>query len=199
MRLRTGFTLVVLLALVAGAGWYGWAQFSEPVDRNPFADPDACIDEDFAVGSRLRARQVQVNVLNAGNRDGLADDTLERLRRQGFLPGVAANAPSRIQVPSVAIYDADPRSAEVRLVRSQFNGAVSMRDKPDFGEELGEGIDVVVGSGFLGVDRAARPFLRVRSAEEVCVPPTREGRPGRDRDGRDGRDGGGPGGRGRDG
>ncbi len=180
MRWRTAVTLVVLLVVVTGAGWYGWQQFREPVENNPFTR-NQCTDEEFAEGSRLRAEQVRVNVYNAGDRDGLAGQILDRLQRQGFLPGIAENAPSRLRVDTVAIYGAQPESVEVRLVRTQFSGRVTMRAKPDIGEE---GVDVVVGSGFRGFDRTAPRFLRVRSAEEICVPPTTDAPPDDDRDGR---------------
>lgn len=163
MRLRTSITLLVLLGIVAGTAWYGWQQFSTPAD-NPFADP-RCVDQRIAEGDRLSTRRVKVNVYNAGNRDGLAGETLARLGKQRFVTGVADNAPTRIRVRTVAIYHPEPRSAEVRLVREQFNGQVDVRRKPD----IANGVDVVVGSGFRGLARKAPRSIQLSNAQQVCV------------------------------
>ena len=168
MKARTPVTLLVLLAFVVGAGWYGWEQFNEPYD-DLFGDSSGCVDESLAKGTRLKARQVTVNVYNAGNRDNLAGQTMQRLQRRGFRSGTAENAPTRISVDRVAIYDSEPRSAEVTLVRRQFTGPVRVLRKPD----IAEGVDVVVGSGFRGIERGAKTALQLSSAEDVCLPDRR--------------------------
>ena len=168
MRARTPITLLVLLVFVIGAGWFGWEQFNDPYD-NPFGDSSECVDESLAKGTRLKARQVTVNVYNAGNREGLAGQTMERLQRRGFRSGTAENAPTRISVDRVAIYDSEPRSAEVTLVRRQFTGKVRLLRKPD----IAEGVDVVVGSGFRGIERSAKTALQLSTSEDVCVPDRR--------------------------
>lgn len=163
MRWRTSVTLLVLVLVVAGAGWYGWQQFRAPVDSS-FGDSD-CTEQRLAEGSRLTSAQVQVNVFNAGNREGLASETLDRFERQGFRGGQAENAPTGIRVDTVAIYDGDPTSAQVSLVKRQLSGRVAVNRRPD----ILDGIDVVVGSGFRGLDGRAPRSLRVQDAQQVCL------------------------------
>ena len=168
MRWRTPITLLVLLGVVVGAGWYGWEQFNDPVE-NPFAEQPRCTDEKFAEGDRLEADQVQVNVYNAGNVEGLATTTMDQLRRRGFLEGTAENAPSDVSVDDVAIYDRQPESAAVRLVKKQFTGRVEVLQRPD----IADGIDIVVGSRFSGIDSKAKTDVQISAEEDICVPSAR--------------------------
>ena len=169
MRWRTPLTLLVLLMVVAGAGWYGWEQLDEPVPDNPFTEQPGCSDEQFGEGDRLQAEQVRVNVYNAGNLEGLAGATMDQLRRRGFRPGSAENAPSDVSVDAVAIYDRLPESAAVRLVSKQFTGQVEVFRRPD----IADGVDIVVGSDYRGIDPSASTNVQISSEEDICVPPPR--------------------------
>lgn len=168
MRWRTPITLLVLLGVVVGAGWYGWEQFNDPVD-NPFTTRPPCTDEQFAEGDRLEANQVRVNVYNAGEVEGLAGATMDQLRRRGFRRGTAENAPTRIAVDDVAIYHRKLDSAAVRLVRRQFATRVEVHRRPD----IADGVDVVIGSDFSGIDRSAGTNVQVSARERICVAPAR--------------------------
>ena len=169
MSLRTPITLGVLLGIVVSAGWYGWRQFDEPFE-NPFAGSSGvCEDRTVEAGDMLHRNQLLVNVYNAGTRNDLASSTLEDLVRIGFLRGVAANAPNRVDVHVVTVVDSDPSSAAVRLVRAQFQGRVRVADRPDLGDE---GLDVFVGNGYLGLARHSPRAVRVRDDVDICVPPT---------------------------
>jgi len=168
MSWRTPVTLIVLLAFVCGAGWYGWRQFRAPIDSN---DDPSCVEAKLAKGSRLKARQVTVNVYNAGTREGLAGETLDKMQQRDFRTGEADNAPSRIRVDEVAIYDARPRSSEVTLVRRQLAGPVRVIAKRD----IAAGVDVVVGSDFKGMVQGAPTSVRLSRSELACVPEGRSG------------------------
>lgn len=170
MSWRTPVTLLVLLAFITGAGWYGWQQFTAPMDNED--ERLSCVEKRLAKGSRLTPTQVTINVYNAGSREGLAGQTLDRLRRLDFRPGIAENAPSRIRVDGVAIYDSAPRSTAVRLVRAQFAGRVRVAARPD----IAPGIDVVVGSDFKGTKPSAVRSVRLPRPEKVCVPGRRSAR-----------------------
>ena len=168
MSLRTPITLLVLLGLVMGAGWYGWREFQEPFD-NPFATgSDACVQQTVPAGERLHRNQVLVNVYNAGSRDGLATTTLEQLVTAGFLRGVASNAPRELKVRKVTVVDSRPTSAAVRLVRDQFRGRVKVATRPDLRDA---GVDVFVGNAYSGLRPKAAHVITVRGDQEVCVPP----------------------------
>jgi hypothetical protein len=169
VSLRTPITLLVLLGVVVGAGWYGWSQVQEPLD-NPFGDSgEDCVNRTVEEGRTLRPRQVVVNVYNAGNRDGLASATLDALVRRGFVRGTSANAPRRVNVSTVTVIDRDPDSAAVRLLRAQFRGPVPLQRRPDLGDV---GLDVVVGNDYVGLQPNAPRSATARSDTDVCLPPS---------------------------
>jgi LytR cell envelope-related transcriptional attenuator len=168
VSLRTPITLLVLLGVVVGAGWYGWTQVQEPL-RNPFAnDSDDCVTRTFEEGARLRTSQVVVNVYNAGSRDALASTTMDALVRRGFRRGVATNAPRRVAVADIAVVDGDPGSAAARLLRAQFRGPVPVQRRPDLTKT---GLDVIVGNGYAGLSQKAPRSVLVRGDTDVCIPP----------------------------
>jgi hypothetical protein len=169
VRLRTPLTLLVLVGVVVGAGWYGWSQVQEPLD-SPFGDSSKeCVKRTVEEGRTLRPGQVVVNVYNAGSRDGLASTTLDALVRRGFVRGTSSNAPRRVNVAAVAVIDGDPDSAAARLLRAQFRGPVPLHRRPDLGDT---GLDVVVGNDYRGLRANAPRSATVRSDTDVCVPPT---------------------------
>lgn len=163
-HLTTTVTMLVLLGLlVAGAVW-GWQSLFAEVPDEPAAKP-ACETELVERGDRLRSRQVLVSVFNAGTRSGLADSTLERLTRRGFLPGEAANAPADIRVRRVQVWTTLENDPRARLVARQF-GKARVRVAT---EDLGPGIDVVVGNKLRKLRKAPRG-VRVRETQEFCIP-----------------------------
>ncbi len=163
-RNKTPITLALLVLVVVFGAWYGWTQFNKPV-TNPFADPPGCVPEQ--IDGKLGRAQVIVNVYNASARNDLAASTLRELAKRDFSRGVAENAPGNLRVTNVTLLDPEPRSAQVRLVRAQFQGQVNVRKDPD----LAEGVDIVLGQGYLGLRKDAPARVKVRGDQEVCVPP----------------------------
>jgi len=163
-RNRTPITLALLVLLVVFGAWYGWTQINQPIS-NPFADPPDCVPEQ--VDGKLTRAQVIVNVYNGSARNDLAASTLRELAQRDFSRGVAENAPGNLRVANVTVLDPEPGSAQVRLVRAQFQGQVQVRKNPD----LAEGVDIVLGQGYLGLQGGAPATVRVRGDQEVCVPP----------------------------
>ena len=110
-----------------------------------------------------------MSVFNAGTTSGLADETLGLLRKRGFQPGEASNAPPtptrRVQVWSTIEDD-----AEARLVALQFGKTVKVTYSD---VDLGPGVDVLVGDDFTGLSKA-KTTLRVKATQQRCVrsPPT---------------------------
>ena len=168
MSLKTPLTLVLLvLLLVIGSllGWQLLTQEAPPLDAG--SRGSACLDRQLESGTKLRAGQITVNVYNAGSISGLAHTTMRSLIRQGFAAGVVDNAPARSGARNVLVLDPEPKSASVRLVAHQFNGDVVIRRRAD---DLSDGIDVIVGDGFRGLDDKAKTTLAVQNQTDVCVP-----------------------------
>lgn len=176
-QLTSTITMTVLIALlVVGAVW-GWRSlFAEvPGEEEASAEPSpACTPEAVDPGQRIRARDVRVSVFNAGSRSGLAGETLEALERRGFRPGDTANAPSDVRVRRVQVWSTVENDPQARLVARQFGRSVKVRFAD---EDLGAGVDVIVGNGFRGLAKAPRQ-LRIRQEQQVCVPVRPDSTPG---------------------
>ncbi len=164
-HVTTGITLVVLLGILAAGAVVGMNQLFAPVgadDEPSAAQTPAC--RTLAKGERLRIGDVRVNVFNAGRKEGLAGQTLDRLTTRGFRAGTVGNAP-----------DAGVSRAQVWIVKGEENaGRLVARNlgtrtqvvtrKRDLGED---GVDVVVGDRFKRLGRRVGA-IKVRKPQEVC-------------------------------
>ena len=179
MNWRTPITMVVLLGVLLGAAYYGWQTIVNPGGADDSASgqkqkPAGCTNKIIIKrGQRVMARDVVVNVYNVGTRTGLAGETLDELVTKGFRRGVADNAPPDIRpVRNVAVLRTHAKLLpQEQLVHNQFNGTVVYRRSQD----LAPGIDVIVGNNFIGVDRSAQSFLRVKHRVQTCAAPKNAG------------------------
>ncbi len=175
MNWRTPITMVVLLGVLLGAAYYGWRTVinpgsgdatTAPTTTGPTCEKKTVIKK----GQRITARDVVVNVYNAGQRAGLASETLDELVNKGFKRGVAANAPSNIAAGRnvTVILPGGQGAPQTRLVRNQFIGKVTYLKSAS----ITPGVDVIVGESFRGVAAHARTFVRVNRAVTECTPAT---------------------------
>jgi hypothetical protein len=168
---RTPITLLVLLGVVLGAGYYGWRTLQSPTDNDGDAptvrQEPKCKKQPRSDGRSIKSTAITVNVFNAGNVSGLASATLRSLGAAGFRSGVADNAPVGVAVTNVTILTRGKTSPQAQLVASQFKGRVDIRK----GLDLAEGIDVVVGDEFVGVDKKAKSSIRVGRQPQPCKTP----------------------------
>lgn len=168
-QLLTAVTMLALTGiLVLGASW-GWkALFAEvPGLGLTVEEPVAkCTPEQVEAGGKLRARQVQVSVYNGGTRSGLAGETLDALVKRGFADGEVGNAPSKVNVRRVQVWTTTKGDPAARLVALQFGKDVKVTVTE---EDLGAGVDVLVGNEFERLRRAPRA-IKVGKAQELCVP-----------------------------
>jgi LytR cell envelope-related transcriptional attenuator len=168
-ELTTTVTMVVLIGiLVVGAVW-GWRSlFAELPETDLTVDEPAptCETERIDAGQKIRTRQVRVSVFNAGSRSGRAGETMDALIDRGFQPGDVGNAPSDAEVRRVQVLANDAKDPRARLVARQFGKGVKVQVAE---EDLGSGVDVLIGDRFTGLSKAPRS-IRVKQPEQVCVP-----------------------------
>jgi hypothetical protein len=171
---KTPITLVVLLGVLLGAAYYGWrtivspATGSDAANEKPHHKKHPCAHKHvYPKGQKVRSKQITVNVYNAGSISGLADSTLSSLSDKGFRAGVADNAPGGVGATNVTILAADRQVPQIQLLASQFKGKVVYATGPP----LANGIDVVVGDGFSGMDPSAKKYLRLHHAVTTCTTP----------------------------
>jgi hypothetical protein len=151
----TAVTLTVLVALLAVGAFVGWrALFSPLPDETGTAagSEDGCADG-VARGDRVRTRDVTVSVYNAGTRSGLAGQTQDELVARGFIPGDIGNAPDDLAIVRFVRVLAETRKdPAARLVALQFGKGTVVQAADD----LGPGVEVVVGDRFKGLVKAPR-------------------------------------------
>lgn len=176
MQWRTPITLVVLLVILLGAAFYGWRTVVDPSPSNSAATPSTtprapvttqvCTKhKTYAQGSHVSAASFKVNVYNAGGVSGQAGDVLAALQSRGFRQGVADNPPAGVTASNVTILTWAPNQPQVRLVQQQFRGPVKIARGPN----LAPGVDIVVGSGYLGLATGAPTSLSITKPTTVCV------------------------------
>lgn len=162
---RTALTLAALgLLLVVGVVW-GWSAATKPLPETS-SSSGGCTPTTLAAGDKLYPDQVQVSVLNAGNRGSFAARVLTQLAARGYAEGTSGNAPGDADVNRVQVWAADPDAPEVQLVVSTLGDKVPVVDR----EVTAPGVVVVVGDRFDRV-RKGRKQVTVQDEVEVCLAP----------------------------
>ncbi len=164
-RSRAAITALVLCAVLALFLVVGWRQVSAPGPWNGdvAATADDCTDG-LAKGDLVRTTDVTVSVYNAGTRSGLASRTQDELLARGFLPGDLGNAPDDVDgVRKVRVLAPKTDDPAASLVARQFGKKVRVKQHDD----LGAGVEVVVGDKFKGLVKAPRR-LRAKSDGSGC-------------------------------
>ncbi|MEN8704687.1 hypothetical protein BKA08_001544 [Nocardioides marinisabuli] len=162
---RSALTLAVLgLLLVVGVVW-GWSAATEPLPESTTSD-ESCTPTTLEAGDKLYTDQVEVSVLNAGNRGSFAARVLAQLAARGFAEGTSGNAPGDAEVERVQVWAPDRSAPEVQLVLSTLGKKVPVVDR----EVTAPGVVVVVGDRFDKVAKG-RKKVTVQSTVEVCVAP----------------------------
>lgn len=162
--LRSALTLAVLGVLLLVMLLWGWSSATAPLPGSG-DDPGACEPFTVVEGDRLESSQVEVSILNAGNREGLAGEVMDGFLERGFRQGSSGNAPAGTEVAKVQVWASDRRDAAVELVRS-----VLPKPAPVVDTEVGApGVVVVVGDDF-GELRNGNTSLTARQDGSVCAP-----------------------------
>ncbi|GAA1113912.1 hypothetical protein GCM10009630_09020 [Kribbella jejuensis] len=151
--------MVVLLAILAGGGWWGWKSL-----MSSSAEP-TCTEQKLT-NNRLLPKQVVLNVYNGGARAGSAGRVADALKKRGFNIDRVANEPKGDKTDVVALRGASATAPEMLLVAGQLNQRAQM---------IGDGrtdhtVDLVIGAGFGSVRLKGIPSVTVAPGTTVCLP-----------------------------
>lgn len=166
-HLVTAVTMMVLVGiLVVGAVVGAQKLFAPLPETQPVAEPSPSCTVEAEKGERLRIRDVRVNVFNAGSEAGLAGGTMRDLARRGFVRGEVGNAPNDTAVRRVQVWIEKGEEAAGRLVARNLGRKVKVMTVK--GEDLADGVDVIVGNKF--PERLAKKVksIKVREPLEIC-------------------------------
>jgi hypothetical protein len=159
IRWRTPITMVILLGILAGGGWWGWKSLI-----NSSAAP-TCVEQKLP-NNRLVPKQVVLNVYNGGARAGSASRVADVLKKRGFNIDKVANEPKGDKIDVVSIRGASETAPEMLLVAGQLNQKALM---------IADGrtdhtVDLVIGAGFGSVRLKGIPSVQVAAGTTVCLP-----------------------------
>ena len=161
-------TMVVLIGLLVAGAWFGWQSLSAPLpgeDEEPAERSRSRCDDGWSKGDVIVTGDVTVSVWNAGSRSGLADQTMSELTARGFQRGDVGNAPTELEtVQFVRVLTEARRDPAAQLVALQFGANTLIQEDA---EDLGPGIEVIVGDRFVGLVDAPRE-VTARRASPGC-------------------------------
>ena len=148
-HVTTAVTLVALCVIVMIGAVVGFNALFAPL-------PGAEDEPSAKKRERLRSDEVTVNVFNAGTRSGLAGATVDAFRARGFRGGLIGNAPSDTKVRRAQVWIVEGEEHAGRLVARQLGPRTPVVTEE---EDLGDGVDVLVGNGFRALVRAPRSIV----------------------------------------
>lgn len=167
-HLLTGVTLLVLCGVLGLGFLLGYQSLFSPLPKSvASSQPSSSCTSAPIRNSRLRASAVQVSVFNAGDRSGLAGDTLVRLTKRGFRPGDVGNAPTGTKVRRVQVWATTAKDPAAVLVARQFGKKTAIRVTT---QNLGPGVDLIIGNKLHRLAKKAPRSVRVIGNQKVCLP-----------------------------
>ena len=169
MNWKTPVTMIVLIVLLVVGTMVGWRYATQDVPSLADAtdtDEPRTRCRVYNSGQALEARAVTVNVFNTSGEPNLAGRTIALFLSRGFSGGVAENSEARVPGRRVLLTAADPKSAQVRLVRKQLKGVVRSRVSDE--ANTGTAVNVYLGDRFRGLRGQAPSSVKVEGRTRVC-------------------------------
>ncbi|TDD97546.1 LytR C-terminal domain-containing protein [Jiangella asiatica] len=165
-RIRTSVTLLVLIGFVVGAAWYSWRNVVNDEGGEAAAEQS---DQACAPGVPTAApapADIQVNIYNATDRNGLASAVARLVRERGFVVVDIDNDPLDREITGTAEVRSGPdQQAAAGLVASLVPGATYVPD-----ERTDAVVDLVLGEAFEALADPAAPAPTASSTLPPCQP-----------------------------
>lgn len=165
--LTTAATLLVAAAVLAFMAVWGLKAATAPIGDHTASSSSGptCPNGSQTVTQYVRRSDVTVSVYNAGKKSGRAQDTMDLLERAGFKPGEVKNAPAGTQVSRAVVYSTKTDDPAAELVALAFGKKTQVVHSED---DLGPGVDVIIGDKFKGLDPRAPTRLKLAQPETTC-------------------------------
>lgn len=166
-RLVATLTLAATAVVTVVMAVWGYHALTAPIARDPVTAAAPGADCTPGTGSTdvVRRSDVTVSVYNAGRRAGWAQKTLDLLEKAGFRPGAIGNAPAGVAVARAQVRTTRQDDPAARLVARSLGRRTKVVVVTD---DLGPGVDVVIGDKFRALDASAPDQVRVGSAGTTC-------------------------------
>jgi len=163
----TGVTLLVTVGVLCVMAVWGLHAATAPIPTTDgsASSTSSCTPADQNARKYLRRSDVTVSVYNAGNTSGRAQKTMDLLERAGFKVGQVSNAPTGVTVARAEVLTTkndDPAAHLVALALGRKTPVVHSD------EELGPGVDVVIGDKFKSLDDTAPKRVLLPQPKVTC-------------------------------
>lgn len=164
-RVTTTITMLALVLVLGVMAVWGFKEATKPVRTSPSGEA-SCSKAETSVRKVLARQDIQVSVYNASTRKGLATQVLARFEALGFDPGEAGNAPGSVKVVAsqVMTNQADDQAAQL-VAKTLGKGTQVVRTD----DEMGPGVDVIVGQSFRRLNPAAPRTVRLAKPQQSCI------------------------------
>jgi len=167
-RLTTGVTLVVLVGVLCLMAVWGLRAATAPIPSDGTGSASkspTCAAGDQKAQKYLRRGDVTVSVYNAGDLSGRAQQTMDLLERAGFKVGQVGNAPAGVKVARAEVLSAKADDPAARLVALALGRKTPVVPSE---EDLGPGVDVMVGDRFKKLDARATKRVELPRPKVTC-------------------------------
>ena len=165
--LTSAVTLVCLMGVLVVMAVWGVKSATAPLPGKaaPATKDPTCASDDQQVAKYVRRGDVTVSVYNSGNTAGRAQSTMDQLERAGFKVGEVNNAPTGLKAERAAVYSTKTDDPAAELVaRALGKGTQVVRTD----EDLGPGVDVVIGDKFKRLDPKAPKRMPLATPVVTC-------------------------------